>query len=895
LRGMDTVYLVDGSAYIHRAYHAIRPLSNSGGLPTHAVYGFTTILRRILREKSPSFLAVAWDTPGEVFRHRIYPEYKANRPSMPEDLAVQIPYIHQVVDAYGLVSMAHDDLEADDLIASAVRRLTDRGHQVVVVSGDKDLLQLVSGRVLLWDPMNDRLMDENAVREKYGLAPSLLLDYLALTGDASDNIPGVPGVGPKTAARLLDRYGSLEGIYEHLPSMKASKMKERLAAHRNEAFLSRDLVRLEEGADVPDDAAGYAVGPPDRERLRSLFTELEFHTLLATDAPADKMEASGFHLVTDEADLAALVDRLSGHEHLVLDTETTSLDPASARLVGISLAVEGQEAWYLPCGHLDASGQRLDGQLAQEVLVRCLRPLLEDRNRAKIGHHLKYDLAVLARPENGGIRLRGPLYDTMIGAWLLDPGRRSYRLDDLCREAGLELTSFSQVTGGSGKDGVFARVELAAARDYSCEDVAGSLALYRRQRPRLEKNGLWSLFAELEGPLIPVLARMEEAGILVDRDALAGLAREFTDRLKDLEEEIHRLAGHPFNINSPQQLARVLFDELGLPRGRKTKTGYSTDVKVLEKLKAEHPLPGLILDYRNLAKLSSTYVSRLLELADQGDGRIHTSFNQCGTATGRLSSSDPNLQNIPIRTPEGRRIRSAFIAPAGSVLVSADYSQIDLRVLAHYSGDPALVEAFRRGEDIHRLTAAEIFSVSPKLVTREMRRVAKTINFGIVYGMSSFGLAGQLGIGRKEAQHFIDRYFSVYGGVRDFMEQVADQAAEDGYVTTLLGRRRLLPEINSPNRTRREFARRTAINTPIQGTAADIIKLAMLEVDRRLEAEGLQSRMILQIHDELVLESPKEEVERVSALLRRAMEGVLSLSVPLVVNIETGQNLDHAE
>ena len=890
---MDTVYLVDGSAYIYRAYHAIRPLANSSGLPTHAVYGFTRILRRILREKEVDRMAVAWDTRGEVFRHRIYPRYKANRPPMPDDLAVQIPYIRQMVEAYNLLSMEHEDLEADDLIASACRRMKAAGCRVVIVSGDKDLLQLVSDQVVLWDPMNDRFMDEAAVREKYGLEPAALLDYLALTGDSADNIPGVPGIGPKTAARLLTAHGSLEGIYDHLEAMKPSKMKERLIAHRDQAFLSRDLVRLDDRAEVPADPGAYAVREPDRDRLRTLLTELGFHRMLAEDAPASRVESGGFTLIRDAESLARLVAGLADAPHLAVDTETTSLDSRGARLVGISLSVDGHEAWYVPCGHRNDRGDLAPDQVDPRELTTLLRPLLEDPGLIKIGHNLKYDWAVLANPDNGGIRLAGPLHDTMIGAWLLDPGRRSYKLDDLCREIDMEMTPFAEVTGGDREEGAFARVAIDVAGRYSCEDVAGALALYRRQKPRLEELGLWTLFTEVEGPLIPVLARMETDGILVDRDKLRSLEREFSRRLEELEQEIHRLAGHPFNINSPRQLATVLFEELGLPPGRRTKTGYSTDVKVLEKLSQDHELPGLILEYRNLAKLVSTYVTTLAELAGQGDGRIHTSYHQCGTATGRLSSSDPNLQNIPIRTPEGRRIRSAFIAPPGRCLVSADYSQIDLRVLAHYSGDQALTTAFRRGEDIHRLTAAEIFSVSPELVTAEMRRVAKTINFGIVYGMSSYGLAGQLKISRKEAQSFIDRYFAIYSGVRTFMEEIVDQARRDGFVTTLLGRRRLLPEINSKNRTRRDFARRTAINTPIQGTAADIIKLAMLGVDRALAREEQDARMILQIHDELVLEADRDRADAVGGLLRREMESVMDLTVPLVVNVEVSQNLDH--
>ncbi len=885
------VYLVDGSAYIYRAYHAIRPLSNSSGLPTHAVYGFTTILRRILREKQPECLAVAWDTRGPVFRHKIYPEYKANRPPMPDDLVPQIPYIHKIVDAYNILSMEHEDKEADDLIAAAVRCLAGDTCRVVIVSGDKDLLQLVSKNVTLWDPMNDKLMDEKKVVEKYGVRPVQLLDYLALTGDSADNIPGVPGIGPKTAQKLIAAYGSLEGLYAAVDELKASKMKERLIKHRDDAFLSRDLVRLCDTVDVICDPKAYIVREPDNEKLRSLLTELEFSSLMAADTSGQKVATTGFSLVRTASELDRMIRELAEGKCLVVDTETDSLDARQAILVGISLCVQCERAWYIPLAHCDAEGTTIAGQLELDDVLAALRPFLEDTSLPKVGHNLKYDWTVFANPKNGGILLQGPLYDTMVGAWLIEPGRRSYKLDDLCREINIEMTSFAQVTGGGKGDGVFCTVPLEDAKNYSCEDVYGALSLFLHQEPQLKDLGLWKLFAEVEGPLIPVLARMERTGILVDQKVLAELAEEFHGRLQELEEQIYQCAGRSFNINSPKQLAEILFDELGLPKGRKTKSGYSTDVKVLERLSAKHELPDLILQYRNLAKLTSTYIEKLAGLAKKDNGRIHSSFNQCGTATGRLSSSKPNLQNIPIRTPEGRRIRRAFVAPDGSLLLSGDYSQIDLRVLAHFSGDKALVEAFQSGADIHRKTAAEIFHVAPQLVTKEMRRVAKTINFGIVYGMSSFGLATQLKVSRKEAQSFIDQYFMVYAGVKKYMETIVTQAEKDGYVTTLLGRRRELPDIHSRNRTRREFARRTAINTPVQGTAADIIKLAMLEVDRVLAEENLHGQMILQIHDELVLEVPAGELEKSSSMLKKAMENVMDLIVPLVVNLQVGQNL----
>ncbi len=890
------LYLIDGSAYIYRAYHAIRPLSTSAGLPTHAVFGFVSILRRLLKERDPQYLAVAFDTRGPVFRHQLYPAYKANRPPMPEDLAAQIPYIRRLVAAYRILTLEQDDQEADDLIASVCAAMAVRDCRVVIVSGDKDLLQLVSERVTLWDPMHkdiDRqVMDEAAVMTKYGLLPARLLDYFALTGDSSDNIPGVAGIGPKSAQKLINEHQNLEALYAALSGMKAAKSTQQLADHRSEAFLSRELVRLNQAVPVPEELASYRRTTPDEAALRKLFTELEFHSLLREETRAVKADNRRFHLVRTREALAEVARRLESVETVVVDTETDSLDTLAANLVGLSLCAGEEAAWYIPCGHRDERGRLVEGQLEIGDIVRALRSVLENPRSIKVGHNLKFDLAVLTATRNGAVSLAGPLHDTMIGAWLIDPDRRTYKLDDLCQEMDLEMTSYAEVTGGDKAVDAFVRVGLEAAKDYSCEDVYGAFALFRRQRPRLEEMGLLTVMGEVEGALIPVLAAMEGVGIRVDGKQLERLSSEFGQRLAAIEEEIYRLAGMEFNIQSPRQLGEVLFEKLQLPKGRKTKTGWSTDVKVLENLSASHALPAAILRYRNLAKLKSTYVDRLASLCSPLTGRVHTSFNQCGTATGRLSSSNPNLQNIPIRTEEGRRIRSAFIAAEGCSLLCADYSQIDLRVLAHYSGDPELVAAFRQGQDIHRRTAAEIFFVAPEFVTAEMRRVAKTINFGIIYGMSSFGLAGQLHVSRTEAQTFIDRYFAHFSGIKEFMDSVVRAAKQDGYVTTLLGRRRILTEINSSNRVQREFAERMAINTPIQGSAADIIKLAMLRVHHELAHQGLQTRMLLQIHDELVFETPVEELATVSQLVRTHMEAAMPLRVPLVVNLSHGQTLD---
>ncbi len=893
---MATLYLIDGSAYIYRAYHAIAPLSNSTGLATNAVYGFTTILRRLVKERAPSYVAVAFDTKGPVFRHLLYKDYKANRPPMPEDLAEQLGNIRKTVAAFGMLALEQGDQEADDLIASATRCMAAQGHEVVIVSGDKDLLQLVSPQVTMWDPMKDTLMDESAVAGKYGVGPERLLDFFALTGDSSDNIPGVPGIGPKSAGKFIAEYGNLEQLYAAAPSLKKSKMVESLLSHREQAFLSRDLVRLNTAAPVPEQLENYQWPGPDQDALRALWTGLEFHSLLK-DLPEkrEQLATAGFQLVQTEAQLEALGQRLQDEPILALDTETDGLDPLHARLVGVSLAISEDAAWYLPCGHRDQDGELLPNQLQPSQVAEALRPLLAADTSIKVGHNLKFDLAILAAEHNGGLELAAPLYDTMVGAWLLNPERRSLKLDDLAGELGFAMTSFAEVTGGDKAADAFCLVSLEAARDYSCEDVAAAIKLYRHQEPQLNAMGLSELMSEVECPFIPVLAAMEKAGVVVNQHLLAALGEEFSGRLQRIEEKIHTEAGEVFNISSPKQLGEILFERLGLPKGRKTKTGWSTDVKVLESLAAGHALPALVLEHRNLAKLKNTYVDKLIELQDPVTGRVHSSFNQCGTATGRLSSSNPNLQNIPIRTEEGRRIRAAFVAKPGSVLLSADYSQIDLRVLAHYSEDSELVAAFQAGADIHRRTAAEVFFVSPELVTSEMRRVAKTINFGIVYGMSSFGLANQLELSRREAQIFIDRYFTHFPGIRRFMEGVVEQARADGYVTTLSGRRRFLPDLASKNRAQREFAERTAINTPIQGTAADIIKLAMLRLHQQLKEQNFAGRMILQIHDELVFEVPMAELEDVAALVRSTMETAMPLRVPLVVNLQYGSNLDKDE
>lgn len=888
----EPVYLIDGSAYIYRAYHAITPLTNDSGLPTHAIYGFINILLRVIREKEPRYMAVAFDLKGPTFRHGLFKDYKANRPPMPEDLACQIPYIRDAVEAYKIRCLEEPGFEADDLIASAARSLAGQGHQVVIVSGDKDLIQLVDDNTTFWDPMNDRFLDPAGVSKKYGVEIGALLDYFALIGDSADNISGVPGVGPKTAVKLLGEFGSLDNLYTNLAAIGSKKLAEKLADHQESAFLARDLIRLREDLDVPSEPDAYLIPPPDNDKLRELFMFLGFSRLLKSQVETPSLNHQGYKLVRDLAELRELGKTLAAGPQLAIDTETSGLDTLTADLVGISLAVKPGEAWYVPIGHLTEDGGPAAGQLPLTEVLAILEPLLTDKKLPKVGHNLKFDYSIFL---NHGLTMAGRLRDTMICSYLVAPARRSHKLDDLVEELlGAKLTSFVEVTEqykGSGKEVNFAFVSPAAAKDYSCEDVDAALLLWRHFQPQLAEYDLWQLFEDVECVLIPLLAEMERKGITVDRDTLKNLAVEFADHLAELERDIYRLAGEEFNIGSPKQLGTILFEKLKLPQGRKTKTGYSTDAKILENLARYHDLPVYIINYRNLAKLKSTYVDALLEQIHPKTGRVHSSFNQTVAATGRLSSSNPNLQNIPIRTPEGQRIRKAFIAAPGHVFLAADYSQIDLRVMAHYSQDQALIGDFRAGKDIHHQTAVEIFRVSSSFVTPDMRRVAKTINFSIVYGISAFGLSSRLNLSRKEAATFIERYFEHYPGVKKFMESVVEKARQDGYVTTLLKRRRQLPDLNSSNRISREAAERIAVNTPIQGTAADIIKLAAISVDREIKRNNLAARVLLQIHDELVLEVPEGELAQVRKLVAPAMESVMQLDVPLVVNISVGNNL----
>jgi DNA polymerase-1 len=882
----NILYLIDGTAYIHRAFHAIRGLTNSSGLSTNAVFGFTRMLLKLLSERAPTHIGMFFDARGPTFRHEIYSEYKANRPPMPEDMAVQIPYIKEIVQALNLPVFEMPGYEADDLIGTVSRLAEAAGFSVVMVTGDKDFLQLVTQRISIWDPMKDKAIDVQAVRKEYGLAPAQLIDVMGLSGDTADNVPGVPGIGQKTALSLIQTHGSLDRLYEVVDTVTRKKQKERLIQYRDQAYLSKKLVAIDVQAPVRFDPEAFIRREPNRERLLALFKTLEFSQLQqAFSVPAEK-RGKAYRAILDRAALEELITRLCNTPLFALDTETTSKHPLHAELVGLSFATAPDEGLYIPVGH---DADVVPGQLDRGEVLGLLKPVLENPALKKVGQNSKYDWMVLS---HYGISLEGVTFDTMLASYLLNPSKRAHSLDQIALDyLGHRMISYEEAVGKGNKAAGFSGVPLDRAVPYACEDADITLAAYELLAPKLREVGLITLFEEVEMPLIPVLMRMEKRGIRVSRQRLQGLSHSFEGQLKEIEEGIYALAGETFNIRSSQQLGQILFEKLNLPIQKKTKkkTAYSTDVDVLTTLADHHELPALVLRHRTLAKLKSTYTDALIELIHPKTGRIHTSFNQTVAATGRLSSSEPNLQNIPIRTEEGRQIRSAFLPREGWRLLSADYSQIELRLLAHCSEDPILIQAFEEGEDIHTRTAAEVFQVFPSFIDADLRRQAKAINFGIIYGMSPFGLSKQLGISQKMAKTYIDHYFARYQGVKSFMDRAVTEAHESRRTTTLLGRLRQLPDIDSKNPAVRQFAERMAINTPIQGSAADLIKLAMIRVDAALRERALASAMLLTVHDELVFEVPPEEASVVEPLVRDIMEGVWTLRVPLKVNMEWGE------
>ena len=903
--------LVDGSSWLHRAFNALPALSTKAGEPTGALYGVLNMLRKLLADYRPDYLAVVFDAPGKTFRHAMFADYKAHRPPLDPQLVQQIEPLHACVRALGLPLLQVTGVEADDVIGTLTRQATARGLPVLIVSGDKDLTQLVDDRVRMLDTMKNVVTDVAGVEQKFGVSPALIVDWLALVGDSSDNIPGVPGVGPVTAAKWLREYGSLDHLVANATAI-SGKIGDKLRAGLEQLPLSRRLATLDCNVLLPLAFEDLRPTPPDAAALRALYERYEFRSWLK-DLSSDRREISAltpapvmvqpsldleempsepthYQLVLDQAALDGWLERLHGADLFAFDTETTSLNYLDARIVGVSFAVTPREAAYVPLAH-DYPGA--PDQLNREHVLEQLRPLLESADRPKVGQHLKYDLHVLA---NHGVALRGIRHDTLLESYVLDSTAR-HDMDSLAeRHLKLRTIRFEDVAGKGAKQLTFNQVALEQAGPYAAEDADVTLRLHQCLWPPLEREpGLRRLYEELEIPLIDVLARMERAGVRVDAAALRQHSGELAQRLWELEQQAYDLAGEKFNLGSPKQLQAILFERLGLPAGKKTATGQSSTAEdVLQELALTYPLPRVILEHRTLSKLKSTYTDRLPEQIHPRTGRVHTSYHQAVASTGRLSSSDPNLQNIPIRTPEGRRIRQAFVPEPGWVMLAADYSQIELRIMAHLSGDEGLLRAFAAGDDVHRATAAEVFGVTLEAVSAEQRRSAKAINFGLIYGMSAFGLAQQLGIERGAAKDYVDRYFARYPGVKAYMEDTRQRAAERGYVETVFGRRLYLPDIRARNAQLRQAAERAAINAPMQGTAADIIKRAMLAVDRWLRESAFPARMIMQVHDELVFEVAEDAVSLASERIRAAMVAAAELRVSLDVDVGVGANWDEA-
>jgi DNA polymerase-1 len=887
-----TLYLIDGYALIYRAYFALirNPLRTSSGEDTSAPFGMANFLVKLLDERKPDHLGIVMDSREPTFRHERYAEYKATREKMPDDLAAQLPRVQELFQAFRVPVIEIPGQEADDVIGSLARKAAEAGLEVTIVSGDKDFYQLVDERVRLLNPgrggpgaVGEEVVDLSNARAKFGVPPERVTDVLGFMGDASDNVPGVAGIGPKTAQKLVEDWGSMEDVYASLNEIGTPKMRERLAAGREAALLSKELVTIRTDLDVELDLEALAVRPPANELVTSLFTALEFTKLLERFGGGVEVTAEADYAVVDsEAALEALVAEIRAAGRTALDLETDSRNPIDAEIVGFSFATAPGRGRYVPVGH---AGER---NLPASRVLETLVPILEDPAIRKVGQDVKYDTIVLQR---AGIELAGVEADAMLAAYILDPGRRAYGIDILALENfGHRMISFDEVTRPDGENQIpFPEVDVEAAARYSCEDADVALRLADLFLPQLEARALGDLYRTVELPLIPVLAEMERAGVKLDAGFFAEMGKRMEGELAAIEHDCHAIVGEPFNLNSPQQLAEILFERMKLPVVKRTKTGYSTDAEVLEVLAVDHELPRRCLEWRELAKLKSTYVDALPAAVNPRTGKLHTSFNQTVAASGRLSSSEPNLQNIPARTTLGREIRKGFIpSEEGWTLLVADYSQIELRILAHLTGDANLVLAFRTGQDIHRQTAALVFGCEPEQVTEMLRTRAKEVNFGVVYGMGVFGLARRLGISREEAKAFIEGYFARFADVKRYQEDVIERVKQDGYVTTMLGRRRYLPEIRSKNFNVRAFAERAAINSPIQGTAADLLKIGMIRVRDRIAKEKLPARMLLTVHDELVFEVERSAAGQLGRAVRAEMEDAIHLDVPVEVGVGTG-------
>jgi len=923
-----TFVLVDGSYYMFRAYHGMPELANAKGEPTGAIFGVINMLRKLFNEYQPDYLAVIFDAKGKTFRNELYKEYKAHRPPMPDDLACQISPIHDIIRALGLPMLIIDDVEADDVIGTLATQASEQGLKTYISSGDKDLAQLVDDHVCLVNTMNNTVLDKDGVREKYGVPPASIIDYLALMGDSVDNIPGIPKVGPKTAVKWLAQYESLEEIVHHADEIKG-KVGESLRANLDQLYLSKELVTLKLDVDLEFGPHDLVQTTPDKDALKEAYTHWQFRSWLSEldqteDTTEKQSPAQGkpiplttmreeyketpvpvqekqlnikttdkqeYEIILTSGALDRWLEKLEQSELFAFDTETTSLDYMTAQLVGLSFSVEAGEAAYVPVAH-DYKGA--PEQLSRELVLEKIRPLLEDPDKPKLGQNLKYDKNVLA---NYDINLTGIAHDSMLQSYVLDSTASRHDLDSLALNYLQRTTThYEDVVGKGGKQIPFNQVAIEEAAPYAAEDADITLQLHQNFWPTLQQNKkLQHVYETLEIPLLSVLSQVERNGVVVDADMLAQQSHELESRLGELELQAHDLAKQTFNISSPKQIQKVLYEDMQLPILAKTPKGQpSTAESVLQELAQDYDLPRLILDYRSLSKLKSTYTDKLPAQINASTGRVHTSYHQAVAATGRLSSSDPNLQNIPIRTEEGRRIRQAFIAPENYVLLAADYSQIELRIMAHLSQDKGLLEAFSQNEDVHRKTAAEVFATTTEEVSNDQRRAAKAINFGLIYGMSPFGLAKQLGIRRNEAKEYVDRYFEHYPDVKKYMETTREQAREQGYVETVFGRRLYLPEINTRNAARRQYAERTAINAPMQGTAADIIKRAMIDIQSCLNKDYPDIKLIMQVHDELVFEVPEDKVETLKPEIRTIMIRAAELSVPLLVDIGIGYNWDAA-
>ena len=896
--------LVDGSSYLYRAFHALPPLTNSRGEPTGTVFGCINMIRRLLEDYQPEHMAVVFDAKGKTFRDDIYPEYKSHRPPMPDELRVQIEPLHEWVKAMGLPLLSIEGVEADDVIGTLARQATASGIETIISTGDKDLAQLVSDHVTLINTMTNKIMDREAVEKKFGIGPELIIDYLALVGDSVDNVPGVPGVGPKTASKWLKEYGSLDGIIENADAIKG-KIGEKLRAALEQLPLSRQLVTLKCDVELDVTPTTLNIDKQDITILRDFYQRMEFKRMLkdaieqeeqsgSNDSPPNNTQHNEkiYHTVFDLKELQTWLERLKASDLFAFDLETTSLEYMKAEIVGLSFCITPNEAVYVPLAHdYDGAPQQLD----RDKTLSLFKPLLEDPACLKVGQHIKYDMNVLA---NYAITLRGIAFDTMLESYVLDSTGSRHDMDSLAlKYLGQKTVHFEDIAGKGAKQLTFNQIAVETAAHYAAEDADITLQLHQTLWPKLQEcPGLSRLLLDIEVPLIPVLSCIERTGVQIDASMLKQQSTEITKELAQIISEAEQLAGQPFNLDSPKQIQEILFDKLKLPVLKKTPKGQpSTAEGVLQELALDYPLPKLILRYRSLAKLKSTYTDSLPLQINAKTGRVHTSYHQAVAATGRLSSSTPNLQNIPIRTAEGRRIRQAFVAPDNdTVIVAADYSQIELRLMAHLSGDDGLVNAFRHGLDVHRATAAEIFAVAVDDVDAEQRRRAKAINFGLIYGMSAFGLGQQLGIGRNEAQTYIDLYFQRYPKAKAFMDSTRQLAREQGYVETLFGRRLYLPDIKSANGQRRQYAERAAINAPMQGSAADIIKRAMISVNDWIVKEAPAARMIMQVHDELVFEVAKSQLDDTQKHIQYCMTHAAELSVPLEVSIGVGANWDEA-